>query len=91
MGPRPSLLAVIALLLRVALSGAETAEARRMQALHATRDLRVYSTRKRSDAYRRSMSMIYGRPFQVGTGDAEVATFGGKKGKRRDEEAVGTG
>lgn len=61
------LTAVITLLWRVALSGAEIAKARRMQALPATHNSAC--AEERSDGYQWLKSVIYGHSFQVEMGN----------------------
>lgn len=66
-GPLSVLMAVITLLWRVALSGAEIAKARRMQALPASHNSAC--AEERSDGYQWLRSMIYGHSFQVEMGN----------------------
>lgn len=74
-------MAVITLLWRVALSGAEIAKAHRMQALPATHNSAC--AEERNDGYQWLMSMIYGHSFQVEMGNT-MRRQSHSKGEKRD-------
>lgn len=93
-GPSSVLLAVIALLLRGALSAAEIGKAHRIQALAAIHN--CVCIQKKSDDYQRLISMIYDWPFQVEMGNTikrQIHCIQKKDGKhqRWDQETIRPG